>query len=106
MNKKPILIGVLTSLAVIGAAILLYTLLAHKENHIAPPSNEQVISESPEDRTARLASYLLIRKIESLRKTAIYVQHKEEGKRLLELAFPPEIDEEETEKNSEPGTIQ
>ncbi|MBT3834855.1 hypothetical protein HOF56_01255 [Candidatus Peribacteria bacterium] len=41
------------------------------------------IPTNPEARTARLTSYILIRKTEKLRDKAIYLKHREEGERLL-----------------------
>jgi|GEM_PF-1838801 hypothetical protein len=40
---------------------------------------------TPEARTARLTSYILVLKTKSLRNKAVYLKHREEGRRLLEL---------------------
>ena len=41
-------------------------------------------SMSPEAQTSRLTSHLLIKKIDELRERAVYLQHREEGKWLVD----------------------
>lgn len=53
---------------------------------------------TPKAQAARLTSHLLIRKIKQLRNTAVYLQHREEGRKLLELGLEPETGPEVTEE--------
>lgn len=91
-----------TLLLVVTALLLLAfgsTLFVQKEKEVEQQLEEISPSQDPEAQAARLTSHLLIRKIEQLRNTAVYLQHREEGRKLLELGIP----EEEGEENEETG---
>lgn len=42
-------------------------------------------SVEPQAQTERLTSFFLLKKIEDMRDKAVYLQHREEGRKLLEL---------------------
>ncbi|HLD07661.1 MAG TPA: hypothetical protein VJB60_01210 [Candidatus Peribacterales bacterium] len=53
---------------------------------------------TPELKTEQLTSYFLLRNIDRLRDQAVYIQHQEEGKKLLTLGG---VDDEEEGEESE-----
>ena len=74
------------------------TFFVQQEKEAEMQLDEISPSQDPEAQAARLTSHLLIRKIEQLRNTAIYLQHREEGRKLLELGIPEEEEEESEER--------
>ena len=61
---------------------------------------------TPQAQTTRITSHLLIRKIEELKNRAVYLQHREEGRKLVELSLgeefsPGKQDEDEEDLKSE-----
>ena len=78
MNRRPIIFGF--------AALLFLAILAGIFFSLLRPMQTQENALTPQAQTQRLTSVFLLRKIERLRDEAVYLQHKEEGRKLLELA--------------------
>lgn len=78
MNRRPIIFGF--------ALLLFLAVLAGIFFSFFSPMQTQENTLSPQMQTQRLTSVFLLRKIERLRDEAVYLQHKEEGRKLLELA--------------------
>jgi hypothetical protein len=94
MKQSAILtILVCTTLLGAGVALFLFLLPPKTAAPLPPPQTAQA-------QTERITSYLLIRKIEELKDRAVYLQHREEGKRLLELAG---VQEEKPKENGGTG---
>ena len=68
-----------TLLLMVTAVLLLgfgSTLFVQKEKEVELQLEEISPSQDPKAQAARLTSHLLIRKIEQLRNTAVYLQHR------------------------------
>lgn len=78
MNRRSIILGIVILLffaMIVGILFSRLNPIRDKENAL-----------SPQAQTQRLTSIFLLRKINQLRDQAVYLQHKEEGGKLLELA--------------------
>ena len=76
--KKLLIAGVLVLVLATGA-FFGWTIFSTRVPELLPPP------QNPEAQTQRLTSVLLIRKVEDLKETAIYLQHREEGRELLRI---------------------
>lgn len=81
MNRYIAIIGTLAIVFVLGAFAARSAILSP----ITRPFLQGNAATSPEVQTQRLTSFFLIRRIERLRETAVYLQHREEGGRLVEI---------------------
>jgi len=79
MKNLLIILGVLAIL-LLGGGTALYLYAPH-----IPLPLSDTPSMTPRAQTERITSRILIRKIEHLKDRAVYLQHREEGRRLLEL---------------------
>ncbi len=78
MNSRPTIFG-------LGSLLFFAILAGIFFSYISPISNQEN-ALTPQAQTKRLTSVFLLRKIGRLRDEAVYLQHKEEGRKLLELA--------------------
>lgn len=78
MNRRAIIFGFVI--------VLIFAMIAGVFFVRVRPENAGENALTPQAQTQRLTSVFLLRKIERLRDQAVYLQHKEEGGKLLELA--------------------
>jgi hypothetical protein len=90
MARKLLIAGVLVLVLAIGT-FFGWTIFSTRVPELLPPP------QNPEAQTQRLTSVLLIRKVEDLKETAIYLQHREEGRELLRMGTVEEEEEQEEE---------
>ncbi len=81
MNRATAIIGTLIVVFVLGA----FAARSAIQSPFTRPFLQGNAATSPEIQTQRLTSFFLLRRIERLRETAVYLQHREEGGRLVEL---------------------
>jgi len=93
MKRSTLLLSAITLLLLALGGIMFQQI--QKEEEMV--QQELSPSMAPEAQAARLTSHLLIRKIEQVRNTAVFLQHREEGRKLLELGMPEEEGEESEE---------
>jgi hypothetical protein len=79
MKNTLMIFGILAVL-LLAAGAGLYFFAPH-----TPRSPANSPSMTPQAQIERITSRLLIKKIEDLKDRAVYLQHREEGRRLLEL---------------------
>jgi len=79
MKRSPLIIGIILIVAAMGAAAMLFS------DHLLPGESTET-ALAPQAQTERLTSFFLLRKIDRLRDRAVYLQHREEGQKLLELS--------------------
>lgn len=95
MNHRPMIFGF--------ALLLFLAVLAGIFFSFFSPMQTQENALSPQMQTQRLTSVFLLRKIERLRDEAVYLQHKEEGRKLLELAGRGKEDEKASTHSTSSG---
>ncbi len=84
MNRLLLVLGGIAAILVMGITV---TWIRSR----APTMSEKSTSSAPEAKVERLTSALLLRRIDRLRDQAVYIQHREEGMKLLELLMPAEV---------------
>ncbi len=78
MKNLFITAGIL-AIILIGGATFFSVQLPDSMTNLSPGSVQ------PEAQTQRLTSFFLLRKIEDMRDQAVYLQHREEGRKVLNL---------------------
>ena len=95
MKKSSLIIGIVVGLIAMGAVVILYS------GYLLPKEATET-AITPQAQTERLTSFFLLRKIDRLRDRAVYLQHREEGRKLLELSgiMPSESSSAESSSDS------
>ncbi|HLC75533.1 MAG TPA: hypothetical protein VJB82_00215 [Candidatus Peribacterales bacterium] len=97
MKKSPLMIGLGILLLVgVTATALFFSGIFGK--------NDTETALTPQAQTERLTSFFLLRKIKRLRDRAVYIQHREEGRKLLELSGIPLTPANSAESSSSSGS--